>query len=109
MTTLWRNLFARHPIEYYKKAPEEENVPGLMHVNFGGYHISDIKFVTAFEVNKRKIGRDLGKAIFMEPNACAKFAEVPNLNVKVLSGPILDGVAPHMRESFQIYNEKENT
>ena len=78
-----------------------------MHVNFGGYHISDIKFVTAFEVNKRKIGRDLGEAIFMEPNACAKFAEVPNLNVKVLSGPILDGVAPHMRESFQIYNEKE--
>ena len=94
-------------VEYYKKAPEEENVPGLMHVNFGGYHISDIKFVTAFEVNRRKIGKDLGEAIFMEPNACAKFAEVPNLNVKVLSGPILDGVAPHMRESFQIYNEKE--
>ena len=94
-------------VEYYKKVAEEENVPGLMHVNFGGYHISDIKFVTAFEVNKRKIGRDLGEAIFMEPNACAKFAEVPNLNVKVLSGPILDGVAPHMRESFQIYNEKE--
>ena len=94
-------------VEYYKKALEEEKVPGLMHVNFGGYHISDIKFVTAFEVNKRKIGRDLGDAIFVEPNACAKFAEVPNLNVKVLSGPILDGVAPHMRESFQIYNERE--
>ncbi len=94
-------------VEYYKKVAEEENVPGLMHVNFGGYHISDIKFVTAFEVNRRKIGKDLGEAIFMEPNACAKFAEVPNLNVKVLSGPILDGVAPHMRESFQIYNEKE--
>ena len=56
-------------VEYYKKAPEEENVPGLMHVNFGGYHISDIKFVTAFEVNRRKIGRDLGEAIFMEPNS----------------------------------------
>ena len=94
-------------VEYYKKAPEEEKVPGLMHVNFGGYHISDIKFVTAFEVNKRKIGRDLGEAIFIEPNACAKFAEVPDLNVKVLSSPILDGVAPHMRESFRIYNEKE--
>jgi myo-inositol-1-phosphate synthase len=94
-------------VEYYRKVAEEENVPGLMHVNFGGYHISDIKFVTAFEVNKRKIGRDLGEAIFVEPNACAKFAEVPNLNVKVLSGPILDGVASHMRESFQIYNEKE--
>jgi len=94
-------------VEYYKKALEEEKVPGLMHVNFGGYHISDIKFVTAFEVNKRKIGRDLGEAIFVEPNACAKFAEVPNLDVKVLSGPILDGVAPHMRESFQSYNERE--
>ena len=94
-------------VEYYKNIAEEEKVPGLMHVNFGGYHIRDIKFVTAFEVNKRKIGRDLGEAIFMEPNACARFAEVPNLNVKVLSGPILDGVALHMRESFQIYNEKE--
>jgi myo-inositol-1-phosphate synthase len=94
-------------VEYYKKVAEEEKVPGLMHVNFGGYHISDIKFATAFEVNKRKIGRDLGEAVFIEPNVCAKFAEVPNLNVKVLSSPILDGVAPHMRGSFQIYNEKE--
>jgi myo-inositol-1-phosphate synthase len=94
-------------VEYYKEVAEEEKVPGLMHVNFGGYHISDIKFVTAFEVNKRKIGKDLGEAIFVEPNVCAKFAEVPNLNVKVLSSPILDGVALHMRKSFQIYNEKE--
>jgi len=94
-------------VEYYRKVTEEEKVPGLMHVNFGGYRIRDIKFVTAFEVNKRKIGRDLGEAIFMEPNSCAKFAEVPNLNVKVLSSPILDGVASHMRESFQIYDEKE--
>jgi myo-inositol-1-phosphate synthase len=78
-----------------------------MHVNFGGYHIHDIKFATAFEVNRRKIGRDLGEAIFVEPNACNKFAEVPNLNVKVLPSPILDGVAPHMRESFRVYNEKE--
>ena len=94
-------------VEYYKKVEKEEKVPGLMHINFGGYHIRDIKFVTAFEVNKRKIGRDLGEAIFTEPNSCAKFAEVPNLNVKVLSSPILDGVAPHMREPFQIYNESE--
>jgi len=94
-------------VEYYKKVAEEEKVPGLMHINFGGYHIRDIKFVTAFEVNRKKIGRDLGEAIFIEPNSCAKFAEVLGLSVKVLSGPILDGVAPHMRESFQIYNEKE--
>jgi myo-inositol-1-phosphate synthase len=94
-------------VEYYKKVVEEEKVPGLMHVNFGGYHVRDVKFVTAFEVNKRKIGRDLGEAIFVDPNSCAKFAKVPNLNVEVLSGPVLDGVAPHMRESFQIYDEKE--
>jgi len=94
-------------VEYYKKVAEEEKVLGLMHINFGGYHIRDIKFVAAFEVNRKKIGRDLGEAIFMEPNSCAKFTEVPDLTVKVLSGPILDGVAPHMRETFQIYNEKE--
>jgi len=94
-------------VEYYKNVAEEEKVPGLMHVNFGGYHIRDIKFVSAFEVNKRKIGRDLGEAIFVEPNCCAEFTKVPNINVKVLAGPILDSVAPHMREPFYTYNEKE--
>ncbi|MBM4400850.1 MAG: inositol-3-phosphate synthase, partial [Crenarchaeota archaeon] len=81
-------------------------VPGLMHVNFGGYHIRDIRFVAAFEVNKDKIGKDLSEAIFTEPNCVEKFAEVPRLNVKVSSGPILDGVAPHMREVFNVYDEK---
>jgi myo-inositol-1-phosphate synthase len=94
-------------VEYYKNVAEEANVPGLMHVNFGGYHVRDIKFVAAFEVNKGKIGKDLGEAIFMEPNSCNKFAEVPRLNAKVLPSPILDGVAPHMRKTFQIYDEKE--
>ena len=94
-------------VEYYKGVAREEKVPGLMHVNFGGYHVRDIKFVAAFDVNKRKIGKDLGEAIFMEPNCCAKFEEVPRLDVKVLPSPILDGVAPHMREPFQIYDEKE--
>jgi len=94
-------------VEYYKDLAEEEKVPGLMHINFGGYHVRDIKFVAAFEVDKRKIGKDLGEAIFKGPNCCAKFAEVPRLNVKVLPSPILDGVAPHMKEPFQIYDEKE--
>jgi len=94
-------------VEYYKNVAEEEKVPGLMHVNFGGYHVRDVKFVTAFEVNKRKIGRDLSEAISLEPNCCAKFAEVPNLDVKVLASPILDGVAPHMKEPFYVYDEKE--
>jgi len=95
-------------VEYYKKAKEDERVPGLMHVNFGGYHIRDIKFVAAFDVNKQKIGKDLSEAIFVEPNCCAKFVEsVPKLGAKVYPGPILDGVAPHMREPFNVYSESE--
>jgi myo-inositol-1-phosphate synthase len=92
--------------QYYKHAKEEKTVPGLMHVNFGGYHIKDIKFVAAFEVNKNKIGKDLSEAIFTKPNCVVKIADVPHLNVKVSSAPIMDGVAPHMREVFNIYDEK---
>jgi myo-inositol-1-phosphate synthase len=80
-------------------------VPGLMHVNFGSYHIRDVKFVAAFEVNKDKIGKDLSEAIFTEPNCCAKFADVPRLNVKVSPAPILDGVAEHMRKPFNVYDD----
>lgn len=93
--------------QYYKNAKEDEAVPGLMHVNFGGYHVRDVKFVAAFEVNKNKIGKDLAEAIFTEPNCVAKFANVPHLGVKVSPAPILDGVAEHMKEPFNIYNEKE--
>lgn len=91
-------------LEYYKNAKEDAAVPGLMHVNFGGYHIRDVKIVAAFDVNKNKIGRDLSEAIFAEPNCCAKFAEVPDLGVAVSPGPILDGVASHMRETFNVYD-----
>lgn len=94
-------------VEYYKNAKEDETVPGLMHVNFSGYHVRDIKFVAAFEVDQRKIGKDLAEAIFTKPNCCAKFADVPYLGVKVLPGPILDGVAEHMREPFNVYDERE--
>ena len=93
-------------VQYYKDAKEDAAVPGLMHVNFGGYHIRDIKFVAAFEVNKDKIGKDLSEAIFLKPNCCVKFSEVPYLNVEVKTGPILDGVAEHMKEVFNIYDEK---
>ncbi|MGB9915391.1 MAG: inositol-3-phosphate synthase [Candidatus Bathyarchaeales archaeon] len=92
--------------QYYKDAKEGTTVPGLMHVNFGGYHIRDIKFVAAFDVNKNKIGKDLSEAIFTEPNCCPKFASVPNLGVKVSRGPILDGVAEHMKKVFNVYDEK---
>ena len=93
--------------EYYKNAKENENVPGLMHVKFGDYHIRDVKFVAAFDVNKNKIGKDLADAIWAKPNVCARFAKVPKIGVKVLPGPILDGVAPHMKEPFFTYEEKE--
>jgi myo-inositol-1-phosphate synthase len=93
--------------QYYKDAKEETTVPGLMHVNFGGYHIRDIKFVAAFEVNKDKIGKDLSEAIFTKPNCAVKFVDVPNLNVKVSPAPIMDGVAPHMREVFNVYDDSK--
>ena len=92
-------------VEYYKNAREDDQILGLMHVDFGGYRIKDIEFVAAFEVNKLKIGKDLAEAIFVEPNCCYKFAEVPKLGVKVLPGPILDGVAPHMKEAFKVYDD----
>jgi len=94
-------------VQYYKDAKEDASVPGLMHVNFGGYHIRDVRFVAAFEVNKNKIGKDLSEAVFTHPNCCAKFADVPNLGVKVSAAPVLDGVAPHMREPFSVYAEGE--
>jgi myo-inositol-1-phosphate synthase len=93
--------------QYYKNAKEDTTVPGLMHVTYGGYHISDIKFVAAFEVNKDKIGQDLSEAIFTAPNVCEKFSDVPNLGVKVSPAPILDGVAEHMRKTFNVYDDNE--
>lgn len=93
-------------IEYYKNAEEDVTVPGLMHVNFGGYHIRDIKFVAAFEINKHKIGKDLAEAIFAEPNCCAEFASVPLSGVKVSPGPIFDGAAEHMKRPFKVYDDE---
>ena len=91
--------------QYYKNAKENTTVPGLMHVNFGGYHIRDIKFTAAFEVNKNKIGKELSEAIFTAPNCAEKFADVPPLGVKVSPAPILDGVAEHMKEPFNVYDD----
>jgi myo-inositol-1-phosphate synthase len=94
-------------VEYYKDAKGDVNVPGLMHVNLGGYQIRDIKFVAAFDVDKNKIGKDLAEAIFTKPNCCAKFADVPHLGVEVMPGPILDGVANHMRNPFNVYDSEK--
>jgi len=95
-------------VHYYRNAKENDVIPGLMHVKFGNYHIRDIKFVAAFDVNRDKIGKDLSEAIFVKPNCCAKFANpLPRLGVKVLPGPVLDGVGPHMKEPFKIEEEDD--
>lgn len=88
-------------VEYYKDAERDENIPGVMHAYFGKYHIGDVEFVAAFDVNKEKIGKDLSQAIWVQPNNCAKFTEVPKLGTLVQAAPIMDGVAPHMYESFK--------
>lgn len=96
-------------VHYYRNVKEGEVVPGVMHVNFGGYRISDIEFVAAFDVNRLKIGKDLSEAIFTEPNCCAKFANpLPKIGVEVLPGPVLDGVAPHMKEPFKVYSNEDD-
>ncbi|MEM2875455.1 MAG: inositol-3-phosphate synthase [Candidatus Bathyarchaeia archaeon] len=94
-------------VHYYRDAKPSETISGLMHVQFGEYHVRDIKFVAAFDVNREKIGKDLSEAIFVEPNCCVRFADVPRMNVKVMPGPVLDGVASHMRDSFKVYSEDD--
>jgi len=79
-------------IHYYRDAKDDAFVPGVMHVNFGGYRIDDIEVVAAFDVNSNKVGKDVGEAIYAEPNNTAVFAKVPKLGVKVQRGPQLDGV-----------------
>jgi myo-inositol-1-phosphate synthase len=88
-------------VEYYKKAKDIEFVPGLMHVNLGGYHISDINFVAAFDIDKNKVGKDLSKAIFTQPNNTYKFCEVPPLGVKVERGMTHDGLGKYLSKVIE--------
>ena len=85
-------------IYYYRNAKDDEFVPGVMHVNFGGYHIKDIEVVAAFDVNSNKVGKDVAEAIYAEPNNTAVFAQVPKLGVTVQRGPQLDGVNKYTAE-----------
>jgi len=84
-------------VEYYKDA-DPDDVIGLMHYNLGGYTLADISLVCAFDIDERKVGKDVSEAIFAPPNCTVKIAQVPNLGVEVNMGPVLDGVAPHMKE-----------
>jgi len=90
-------------LEYYKDVKNsDELVPGLMHNSMGDYLISDIKPVAAFDVDRRKVGTDLSRAIFAEPNCTKKFSDVPELDVEVMKGHVLDGIAPHMKDYFLV-------
>ncbi len=83
---------------YYRNAPEDTDVPGLMHVTLGGYHVGDIEFVAAFDVDATKVGKDLSEAIWAGPNNTLRFADVPHLGVPVLRGPTLDGVGRYLKD-----------
>jgi myo-inositol-1-phosphate synthase len=84
-------------LEYYKDANPTDDVPGLMHVELGGYHIRDIEIVAAFDVDATKLGQDVAKAMWASQNNTIKFAEVPNLGVKVQRGPTYDGFGKYYK------------
>jgi len=83
---------------YYREAAETDRVPGLMHVNLGGYHISDIEFSAAFDVVDTKVGKDLSEAIFAYPNNTYKFTDVPHLGVPVYRGMTHDGLGKYLSQ-----------
>ncbi len=87
-------------IEFYKDAPDDEFVPGLMHVNLGGYHIRDIEFVAAFDIDINKVGKSLAETIFTKPNNTVKFSEAPEhtLDVIVNRGMTHDGLGKYLSE-----------
>ena len=91
-------------VKYYKNAPDDQNVPGLMHVRFGKYHVSDIEFVMAFDVDAAKVGFDLSEAINASENNTIKICDVPPTGVEVLRGPTLDGLGYYYRQLIQESN-----
>ena len=88
-------------VEYYRGAEAGDTVPGLMHVVLGGYHVSDLEFVAAFDADAAKVGTDLGKAIFAGQNNTIRFASVGDLGVTVQRGPTLDGFGKYYRETVE--------
>ncbi len=88
-------------VEYYRNADPTEQVPGLMHVVLGQYHVGDVEFVAAFDVDATKVGADLSKAIWAGQNNTIKFADVSELGITVLRGPTLDGLGKYYREAIE--------
>ncbi|MGN6089058.1 MAG: inositol-3-phosphate synthase [Actinomycetales bacterium] len=93
-------------VEFYKNTPADSTVPGLMHVKFGPYHVGDIDFVAAFDVDAKKVGQDLADAISASENNTIKIADVPPTGVTVLRGPTLDGLGRYYRETITESDEE---
>jgi myo-inositol-1-phosphate synthase len=83
-------------VQFYRKASEEEFIPGLMHARLGGLHVEDIEFCAAFDINATKVGKDLSEAILADPNNTVRFSDVPNLGVTVQRGKTLDGLGHYL-------------
>src|SRR5205814_1636557 len=94
-------------LEYYKDADPTERVPGLMHVELGGYHIRDVEVVAAFDVDAKKVGKDVSEAIFTEPNNTIRFSDVPPTGVTVMRGRTLDGLGTYYRDTIVESDEPE--
>ena len=88
-------------VQHYRDASPDEFVPGLMHVDLGGYHVRDVEFVAAFDVDRKKVGKDLSEAIWAGPNNTVKFAEVPPLGVKVERGMTHDGIGKYLSDVIE--------
>ncbi|HIY65739.1 MAG TPA: inositol-3-phosphate synthase [Candidatus Agrococcus pullicola] len=88
-------------VEYYRGAADDDEVPGLMHVRLGGYHVHDLEFVAAFEVDAEKVGKDLADAIWAGHNNTVKFSDVPALGVTVQRGPTFDGLGEYYRDEVE--------
>jgi myo-inositol-1-phosphate synthase len=88
-------------VEYYRAADPNDRVPGLMHVKFGEYHVSDVEFVAAFDVDAKKVGRDIAEAIVASENNTIKICDVAPTGVLVQRGPTLDGLGKYYREMVQ--------
>jgi myo-inositol-1-phosphate synthase len=88
-------------VEYYKDADANDFVPGLMHVDLGGYHVRDVKFTAAFDIDADKVGKDLSEAIWRGQNNTLKFSDVPNLGVEVHRGMTHDGLGKYLKEKIQ--------
>jgi myo-inositol-1-phosphate synthase len=85
-------------VHYYRRAPESGFVPGLMHPRLGGYHVGDVEFSAAFDIDARKVGRDLSEAIFEPPNNTVRFTDVPHLGVPVHRGMTHDGLGTYLAQ-----------